>query len=191
MKAFPHRIKTVLDTNVLYSRILRDFFLYADSFNLIKAHWSERTLMELSEALQTNLPAFDDDAKGRLLLALHQYYPDALVTEDRTVEREIIELGLPDIDDAHVIAAALSSESSLICTSNLSDFPAEVLDRYSVTAMSPDALLLHLLIDHPMEFAQVVEQIKVVNPSFTSESIAISLKRAGAVQTARALAKTL
>ena len=190
MSTFPFCIKTVLDTNVLYSRILRDFFLYADSYNLIKAHWSERTLAELEDALKTNLPKFDDSAMNRLVFALHQYYPDALIKSEEDIERDITAFGIPDAKDAHVISAAVASESSLICTWNLSDFPAELLKNYDIKPVSPDSLLQYLLANYPKEFEQVYEQIKAENPTYTDDSMVVSLKKAGAVQTALAVSET-
>ena len=46
----------------------------------------------------------------------------------------------------------------MIVTSNLSDFPAEQLDPYSIEAQSPDQFVLHLVDLAPAAVAAVVAQ---------------------------------
>lgn len=46
----------------------------------------------------------------------------------------------------------------MIVTSNLSDFPAEYLDPYSIEAQSPDQFVLHLVDLAPATVAAVVAQ---------------------------------
>ncbi|WP_242140757.1 hypothetical protein [Sphingomonas sp. TREG-RG-20F-R18-01] len=46
--------------------------------------------------------------------------------------------GLPDSDDAHVVAAALKMQAQTIITENLRDFPADLLDPLGIEARSAD-----------------------------------------------------
>lgn len=75
-----------------------------------------------------------------MLMDLHAV--DALVTG---YEPLIGGLKLPDPDDRHVLAAAIRSRSDVIVTSNLRDFPADVLQEFGIEAQHPDEFVLNLL----------------------------------------------
>ncbi len=57
----------------------------------------------------------------------------------------IAELDLPDVDDRHVLAAAIRAGAQVIVTANLDDFPAEKLTPYAIEAQHPDEFVLHQL----------------------------------------------
>ena len=67
--------------------------------------------------------------------------PEAVVADYR---RLIHELTLPDPDDRHVLAAAISAKASVIVTWNLKDFPSRDLLAQGVTSTSPDDFLTDL-----------------------------------------------
>ena len=64
--------------------------------------------------------------------------PDGLV---EGYERLIATLELPDPDDCHVLAAAITAQADVIVTLNLRDFPREVLQPHDIEAWSPDQFL--------------------------------------------------
>jgi hypothetical protein len=49
---------------------------------------------------------------------------------------------LPDLDDRHVLAAAIRARAQIIVTFNLSDFPPEALTDWDVEAKHPDDFLV-------------------------------------------------
>ena len=51
-------------------------------------------------------------------------------------------LDLPDLNDCHVLAAAIQSRADFIVTFNLKDFPTSVLANYGVEAIHPDEMLM-------------------------------------------------
>lgn len=51
---------------------------------------------------------------------------------------------LPDLNDAHVCAAALASSADVIVTFNCKDFPQEVLSKHGLFAQHPDDFMLDL-----------------------------------------------
>ena len=48
---------------------------------------------------------------------------------------------LPDLQDAHVVAAAVKTRASVIVTENIRDFPASVLAPLDLEAKTTDAFL--------------------------------------------------
>ena len=69
---------------------------------------------------------------------LNVKYPTASVNN---FERHISKLCLPDQNDLHVLAAAIESNTNIIVTLNLRDFPNSELVKYGVRSVHPDELL--------------------------------------------------
>lgn len=57
-------------------------------------------------------------------------------------ERIIESLVLPDVDDRHVLAAAIAGHADAIVTFNLKDFPAEAIDVHGIEVLHPDDFLV-------------------------------------------------
>ena len=66
---------------------------------------------------------------------------DCLITEYEVL---IDSLQLPDPDDRHVVAAAITGRVDVIVTFNLKDFPADILSAYNLEAQHPDEFIAHL-----------------------------------------------
>ena len=69
-------------------------------------------------------------------------FPDALV-ENYTSLIDGIEL--PDIDDRHVLAAAIKTNANLIVTNNMKDFPEQYLNSFGLTAKTADDFLTDII----------------------------------------------
>ena len=73
-------VRVVLaDANVLYSRVLRDYLLYAADQEIIAITWSPQILAEVTEHLQRNVAGFDQAASERLVRAMNRAFPFAEV----------------------------------------------------------------------------------------------------------------
>ncbi|MDR1212662.1 MAG: PIN domain-containing protein [Propionibacteriaceae bacterium] len=127
----------VADANVLYSRSLRDYLLYAMRARLIAVRWSGSILAEVVEHLMENRSGFTAESGQRLVRAVNVTFPHAQVDPGLGDFAALVGLNLPDEDDRHVVAAALAAEAEFICTHDVGDFPAEVMNVLGLTVVTP------------------------------------------------------
>lgn len=67
--------------------------------------------------------------------------PDCLITGYQSL---VPKLDLPDLNDRHVLAAAIVGGVDIIVTANLRDFPAEKLKPFGIEARHPDDFIVNL-----------------------------------------------
>lgn len=133
----------VLDTNVLYPSLQRDFLLSLAIVNLYRPLWSERILEELHRHelfKKRRYGAAEEVATrqaDRLVEQLRTHFDDAIVRGWEGLEGSF---GLRDPDDEHVVAAAVVGGAGAIVTENFKD-----LDDYRVPG--------HIEVLHANEFA--------------------------------------
>ena len=77
---------------------------------------------------------------------MDEHGPESHVTG---YEDLISSLTLPDLNDRHVLAAAIHCGAALIITLNLSDFPATILELFDMQAIHPDEFIVRLWDEHP------------------------------------------
>lgn len=143
-------LTALLDTSVLWPSLQRDFLLSLAVERLYRPVWSEAVLAELQfheAAKLTSRGADPADADRRavaLVATMRGAFEDALVVGWEHLEGSY---GLPDVDDEHVVAAAVTGGAELIVTANLRDFPAVLLPgelqavppaEFAATAVSVD-----------------------------------------------------
>jgi hypothetical protein len=88
---------------------------------------------------------------------------------------------LPDVDDRHVLAAAIHGGAQVIVTANLRDFPNEILSAYGVEAQHPDLFIFGLIETRANEVAAALRELRsdLLNPPMTAAEILIALARQG------------
>jgi predicted nucleic acid-binding protein len=189
---FPGPQRVVLaDANVLYSRVLRDYLLYAASQEIVNIVWSSQILDEVVEHMMANLPAFDRAAANHLLEVLERAYPAALIDPAEADYQRLEGCTLPDEDDRHVIAAALAAEADAICTNDKAGFPAEVLDRFEIDVLLPDDLICQLIEQRPAAMLAAHHTAVKSLGGATDESTLAALQRAHALKAAKAMQQLL
>jgi predicted nucleic acid-binding protein len=129
----------VYDACVLYPAPLRDLLIRIAHRGVVRARWSERILDEWVRNLLANRPDLSAAKLARTRDLMAEAVPDCLVTGYEPI---IAGLELPDVDDRHVLAAAIHSSAQAIVTFNLRDFPADRLAPFGIEAVHPDDFVL-------------------------------------------------
>lgn len=181
----------LVDANVLYSRVLRDYLLYAATQDVVTIRWSTTILAEVVEHLAQNVAGFAASGGSRLVAAMNGAFPAAEVEPDRDAEDAVSELLLPDEDDRHVLAAAVAVDADVLCTDNLRDFPDDAMDALGIRLMSADTLLTLLVTEFPHQMLAAHRLAVSRLPGATGASTVAALRRAGAPNASELMAALL
>ena len=172
------------DANVLYSRVLRDYLLYAAIRKLISIAWSKKVLEEVERNLLAKNPSFTAESAKRLSEKMTDTFPYAEINPNPEHYEQLSQLSFPDDDDRHVFAAAIAAEAGIICTSNTKDFPAHIASDLGMQVMSPDELLYWLASDNSVSMLDVHNTVVAAYRGSSSVDTLEALRRAGASNTA-------
>jgi hypothetical protein len=129
----------LLDTSVLWPSLQRDFLFSLAVEGLYRPLWSTAILDELRYHEAQKLIGRGHDAAlaarlaQRLVVRMKTAFNDAVVVNWESLDGTF---GLPDVDDEHVVAAALVGGADVIVTSNLKDFPPQRIPQ-PLTVISP------------------------------------------------------
>lgn len=166
--------RVVLDTNILFSSALRRILLEIAEGGWFTPLWSDRILDEWRVTAGRKGMGAGVEAE---IAALRAQHPEAEVICDDSLAAT---LHLPDPDDAHVLAAAITAGAEELLTQNVRDFPGPVLSAHGVLRRAPDEFLLEALAADPdlvgRAVAGALEEARVrVDPELTRRAF---LKRA-------------
>lgn len=139
----------VADANVLFSRTLRDYFLYAADEGAIEIHWSQQILDEMSRNLREKL-GFGEVDTARLERLMNDYIEGALVEIAPRDAATVQDIEM-DAEDRHVLAAALSARADILLTDNTRHFPIAWMAAHHIELLSSARLLARLVGDFPDE----------------------------------------
>lgn len=134
------RYTALLDACVLFPVVSRDALLSLAASGLFAAKWSERIEREWTRALERRRPDLVGKLQGAIEM-MRAAIPDWEVPENAVARIEPC-LVLPDPNDAHVLAAAIAGHVDCIVTTNLKDFPAEILTPMGIEAIHPDQFMI-------------------------------------------------
>ncbi len=171
-------IAVVYDACVLYPAPLRDLLVQLATTGIFRAKWTELIHDEWTRNLLIKRPDLNANRLARLRVLINQNVPDALVTD---FEDLIPTLELPDLDDCHVLAAAISADAKIIVTFNLKDFPDLILTKHGIVAQHPDVFISDLIERYPQPVLQAVDTIlaRLKNPPQTFENHLATLANQG------------
>lgn len=179
----------VLDANVLYSQVLSDYFVQAQSRDLITLKWSSTILDEvIRNKKRRAAERFADPAElearlaaaDRLRAYIERMYPDQILEPSERSYSSFRQLPMPDPDDRHVVATAVAAGAVYLCTQNTADFPPAVMTHVGVRQVTPDALLVEILAGHPLDMVRAHQQVIAWTPRTTHRATLEALRRAQA-----------
>lgn len=145
----------VLDACVLYPMPLCDTLLrLAEDPSFYRPHWSEQILREVGETLIRR--GYTEKQRDRRLNFMREFFPEAMVD----VPEELVKAVAtgPDVDDSHILAAAIMSKANAIITQNTKHFPAELLKKYGVLCHNPDDFLVHQFYLSPEQILEKLDE---------------------------------
>lgn len=178
------RFKAVLDTNVIFPVVIRDLLFWFAHYDLYTPKWSENIFCEW-KAVMLRKGVNEQEAEKRVQKA-NLAFPDAMVQNYTAL---IGDLKLPDVDDCHVLAAAIKTNANVIVTNNLKDFPEDYLDSFGIKAKSADDFLTDIIdLNHEQAIKAFREMVlNRRNPAMDEYQVLESLRKNGLTDTANYL----
>ena len=133
-----------------------------------RARWSNDIHDEWIRNLLINRPDLPEDSLQRVRSLMDKHVPGCLVDDYHSI---IPSISLPDLDDRHVVAAAIQTRAEAIITFNLKDFPDSALKQYNLKAIHPDDFISDLC---DLNIASVIDSVRkhrksLKNPPFDVE----------------------
>lgn len=136
------QLVVLYDSCILYPFYLRDFFMHLALTDLVQAKWTAHIHEEWMRNVLIDKPHLKKEQLQIVRQLMDENTRDCLVTAYEPLIEKII---LPDLNDRHVLAAAIKASASIIITYNLKDFPSTETEKYGVEAQHPDEFISQLL----------------------------------------------
>ena len=180
-------ITALYDASVLYPSLTRNLLVHLATSGLVAARWTEQIQDEWTRNLLQDRPDLTPERLARTRRLMDAAVPDALVDGYQPL---VESLSLPDPDDRHVLAAAITGQADVLVTWNLQHFPHETVSAEGVEVLTPDDLICRILAQSPQETRQAVEALRVSlrNPPYSWNGLLVRFGQVGLHRTAEALA---
>jgi hypothetical protein len=131
----------IFDACVLYPFHLRNIVVQIAVDHLVDARWTDEIHDEWIRSLIADVPGIPIERLQITRKLMNDALPDATVTG---YQAHLEAITLPDPDDRHVVAAAITTGASVILTWNLRDFPTKELKKHCLVRQTPDVFLTDL-----------------------------------------------
>ena len=176
----------LFDACVLYPAPLRDLCMSLAMEDIFRAKWTEQIHDEWIRNLLINRPDLRPEQLQRTRQLMNAHVEDSLVTH---YEKLIPSLDLPDPNDRHILAAAITGRCDVIVTFNLKDFPESNLKPFEIEAQDPDSFMLYQLDLFPGKFLNAINKhrLRLKNPPMNQKKYLEILLRQRLTQTVQAL----
>lgn len=148
-------MRIFLDACVLYPTVTREVLLGVAQAGVFEPQWSPRVLEEWARATLKIGPEAETFARGEIAL-LRAQWPKAEIIPPPALGAR---LWLPDDNDIHVLAAAISGSADAIMTVNAKDFPRHILAEEGLSRIDPDGYLFQTYQSFPEVVRTVGETV--------------------------------
>lgn len=187
-----YRFTALVDACSLANVLGRNALLSLAEAGLFRVRWSRAILDETERALCGMFEKRGDLAEEaraksrRAVAAMERAFEPATVEPVSPALVESLAAELPDPDDAHVVAAAITCQASTIVTENIRDFPAEVLDRFSIGVLSTDRFLADTIdLDHAAAGDAISGmRARLQRPELTRDELLLRFEKNGFIEAA-------
>ncbi len=179
------RYTVILDAAVLYPNLLRDILLQLATEGLFHARWTK----DINEEWQRNLVKDRPDIAEKLPKLVERMCDAVPDWEVYGYESLIDSLNLPDVDDRHVLAAAIVGHADAIVTPNLKDFPEDELQQYGIEVQHPDEFIMNQLELSATQALSALRQVRQrrKKPPLSVEEMISYAEKTGLAQVAQAM----
>ena len=151
------RLIAIYDSCILYPAPLRDLLMHLAVTDLFQAKWTDTIHQEWMKNVLANRPDLTLNQLERTRDLMNMHVRDCLVTGHEAL---IPTLLLPDPNDHHILAAAISTSASIIVTYNLKDFPIESTQIYGIEAWHPDDFISYFIDIEPGIVCAAVRKLR-------------------------------
>ena len=182
------RFTALIDANVLFPIVVRDYLLWLSINDLYSPKWSSKLQEEFCAIFEKKKLGLSSEKIKNQVRLMNKACPDALVVK---YESLIESVKLPDENDRHVVAAAIKCNANVIGTYNLKDFPNEYLNSIGLSAVDPDTFIADMIDLSPEKCCDAFREMVLSKkkPPYDEPQYLEILKRNGLIQTAEELAK--
>jgi hypothetical protein len=166
----------ILDACVMYPAPLRSYLLYLAQTGLFSARWTEQINDEWMRNLLKNRPELDKSKLNRTKALMNAHFPGCII---EGYESLVDSIHLPDLDDRHVVAAAIRGQAEGIITFNLKDFPNDTLKSFGISAIHPDEFLSDMFELSPSDVIKAAQRHRasLKKPPFTADDYLACLQQ--------------
>lgn len=140
------RYLALLDANVLHPAFLRGAMLWFADERLFRPAWSATILEEWRRSIQRRHGDIPPERLDEMQALMTEMFPDAEITGYDAITGA---LDLPDVDDRHVLAAAIVGKCHGIISANVKHFPAAKLQPFKMEVIHPDDFIVNIIDLHP------------------------------------------
>lgn len=187
---FANRFTALIDACTLACALRRNLLLSLAESEFFRPRRSEQILAETEKAIENIVrkKGLDNPSERamRACKAMRDAFKDANVAGFEPIEAG---LHLPDLDDCHVVAAAIKTTASIIVTENIKDFPPEILAPLSIEVKTADEFIADTI---DLSVAIAIPAIRTMRkrlkrPEKTAAALILDLERYGLTMTADAI----
>lgn len=176
----------LIDTNVLVGALTRNLVLTLAEAGLFRVRWSATTLNEFERTFVKLYGEAEQDTAVIQRQRMEAAFPEARIeVRDHLIDS----LTLPDPDDRHILAAAISADAGIIVTENTKDFPADRLLPHGIEAVRLDDFLADCIDRDAAGATAAIRRMRLrfQRPDIDADALILRVEKLGLTGTAKVL----